>query len=189
MHTQVEFAVKHFGMMRSRATSATSPPPAISSRTTHSPPGLRSRSTWRASRTNNPQRDNDLRGSYFLELDKYPTVTFKSTRVESAGKDRYTVTGDLTIKGITKPVTLQMQRYGEMNDERLGHRIAFSAEGEINRHDYGMEFDSWPTTGWWWVKRSRSSSRPKSWKGRRQTPPRAPESIHNSALLRACELS
>ena len=50
-------------------------------------------------------------------------------------------TGDLTIKDKTRPVTLQLQRYGEINDERMGHRIAFSAEGEINRHDFGMEFD------------------------------------------------
>jgi polyisoprenoid-binding protein YceI len=53
--------------------------------------------------TNNPQRDNDLRSSYFLELDKYPTITFTSTRIEPAGEDRYTLSGDLTIKGITRP--------------------------------------------------------------------------------------
>jgi len=91
--------------------------------------------------THNAQRDNDLRSSYFLELDKYPTITFKSTRIEPAGQDRYTLTGDLTIKGKTKSVTLNMLRYGELNDPQMGHRVAFSAEGEINRHDFGMEFD------------------------------------------------
>src|SRR5207253_9439821 len=91
--------------------------------------------------TNNPQRDNDLRSSYFLELDKYPTITFKSTRIERTGPDTFNLTGDLTIKGITKPVTFKVKRYGEINDPMMGHRIAYSAEGEINRKDFGMEFD------------------------------------------------
>ena len=141
MHTQVEFAVKHFGMMTVRghfrdvtATGDIDPTNPQASR-------LDVTIDVASLTTNNPQRDNDLRGSYFLELEQYPTVTFTSTRIESAGQDRYTLTGDLTIKGKTKPVTLQLQRYGEINDERMGHRIAFSAEGEINRHDFGMEFD------------------------------------------------
>ena len=53
----------------------------------------------------------------------------------------FRLTGDLTIKGITKPVTLQVRRYGEINDATMGHRIAYSAEGQINRKDFGMEFD------------------------------------------------
>jgi polyisoprenoid-binding protein YceI len=91
--------------------------------------------------THNVQRDNDLRGSTFLELEKYPTITFRSTKAEQTGPDRYAVTGDLTIKGITRPVTLQLQRYGELNDPMMGHRIGYSAEGAINRKDFGMTFD------------------------------------------------
>ena len=49
--------------------------------------------------------------------------------------------GDLTIKGITKPVTLKALRYGEINDPNMGHRVAYSAQGEINRKDFGMSFD------------------------------------------------
>jgi len=52
-------------------------------------------------RTDNETRDNDLRSSNFLEVDTHPTMTFKSTRVEPSGADRYRPTGDLTIKGIT----------------------------------------------------------------------------------------
>jgi polyisoprenoid-binding protein YceI len=91
--------------------------------------------------TNNPQRDNDLRSSYFLELDKYPSITFRSTKIEPKGRDQFALTGDLTVKGITKPVTLQVQHYGEINDPMMGHRMAYSAEGQINRKDFGMEFD------------------------------------------------
>ncbi len=141
MHTQVEFSAKHFGMMTVRghfqdvATSGLidpSTPAASSIEVTINVASLT---------TNNPQRDHDLRGSYFLELDKFPTMTFRSTRIEPAGHDRYTLTGDLTIKGITRPVTFHVQRYGEVNDAMVGHRVSYGAEGQINRTDFGMEFD------------------------------------------------
>ena len=141
MHTQVEFAVKHFGMMTVRghfrdvkASGEIDPVHPETSR-------LEVTIDVASLTTNNSQRDNDLRGSYFLELEKYPLIQFRSTRIEPVGEDRFTLTGDLTIKDKTKAVTLQLQRYGEINDERMGHRIAFSSEGEINRHDFGMEFD------------------------------------------------
>jgi polyisoprenoid-binding protein YceI len=141
MHTQVEFAAKHFGMMTVRGT--------FNEVTTsgHIDPEHPENTKVEVSinvaslNTHNAQRDNDLRSSYFLELEKYPTITFNSTNVESASKDQYRLTGDLTIKGITKPVTLRVLRYGELNDPRMGHRVVYSVEGEINRKDFGMEFD------------------------------------------------
>jgi polyisoprenoid-binding protein YceI len=141
MHTQVEFAAKHFGMMtvRGRFNDVTTSgdidpdnPSASNVEVTIDVASLN---------THNAQRDNDLRSSNFLELDKYPTITFRSTKIEPAGQDQYTMTGDLTIKGITRPVTLRIVRYGEIRDARMGHRIAYSAEGEINRKDFGMTFD------------------------------------------------
>lgn len=92
-------------------------------------------------RTHHPQRDNDLRSSNFLEADKYPTMAFKSTGIKHVGGDRYTLTGDLTIKGVTKPVTLNMLRLGEFNDPMMGHRIGYSGETKINRKDFGMNFN------------------------------------------------
>jgi polyisoprenoid-binding protein YceI len=142
MHTQVEFAAKHFGMMTVRGrfndvvTSGTVDPlkPELSS--------IEVTIDVASLNTHNAQRDNDLRSSYFLELDTYPTITFRSTRIEPVGGERYAMTGDLTIKGITKPVSFAVQRYGEINDPMMGHRVAFSAEGEINRKDFGMNFDA-----------------------------------------------
>jgi polyisoprenoid-binding protein YceI len=141
MHTQVEFSAKHFGMMTVRGhfrdvqSSGQVDPNNLAASSAEVTIDVASLTT------NNPQRDNDLRSSYFLELDKYPTITFRSSSISPAGEDRFTLTGDLTIKGITRPITLQVQRYGEINDERMGHRVAFSAEGQINRKDFGMEFD------------------------------------------------
>jgi polyisoprenoid-binding protein YceI len=139
-HTQVEFAAKHLGMMTVRgnflevsASGYIDPehPEASTVDVTIQTASIR---------THNAQRDNDLRASNFLEVDKYPTINFKSTKVEAAGQDRYNVTGDLTIKGTTKPVTLAVVKYGEFNDPMMGHRIGYSAETKINRKDFGMTF-------------------------------------------------
>jgi polyisoprenoid-binding protein YceI len=141
MHTQVEFAAKHFGMMtvRGRFNDVTTTGTIDPDNPEASAIGV---SINVASlNTHNAQRDNDLRSSYFLELDKYPTLTFQSTSIEPAGQDRFTMTGDMTIKGITQPVTFRVLRYGEINDPTMGHRAAYSAEGEINRKDFGMTFD------------------------------------------------
>ena len=141
-HTQVEFAAKHLSMMTVRghfaeitATGHIDPdhPEASSVDVTMQTASIR---------THNAQRDNDLRSSNFLEVDKYPTITFKSTKIEATGKDRYTMTGDLTIKGNTRPVTFKVVKYGEFNDPNMmGHRIAYSAESKINRKDFGLTFN------------------------------------------------
>jgi polyisoprenoid-binding protein YceI len=138
-HTQVEFSAKHLGMMTVRghfpevtATGLIDPdhPEASSVDITIQTASIK---------TNNPQRDNDLRTSNFLEVDTYPTITFKSTKIEATGQDRYRLIGDLTIKGNTRSVTLSVVRLGEFNDPTMmGHRIGYSAEGRINRRDFGL---------------------------------------------------
>lgn len=141
-HTQVEFAAKHLGMMTVRGHFA-----EISSKADIDPDHPETSSVevtiqTVSIRTHNETRDNDLRSSNFLEVDKYPTITFRSTSVEVAGSDRYRLTGDLTIKGNTRPVTLQVVKYGEFNDPNMmGHRIAYSAEGQINRKEFGLSFN------------------------------------------------
>jgi polyisoprenoid-binding protein YceI len=140
-HTQVEFSAKHLGMMTVRghflevtATGFINPdhPEASSVDVTIQTASIR---------THNENRDNDLRSSNFLEVDKYPTITYKSTKIEATGQDRFAMTGDLTIKGNTRPVTLSVVKYGEFNDPMMGHRIGYSAEGKINRKDFGLTFN------------------------------------------------
>ncbi|MGH7877206.1 MAG: YceI family protein [Candidatus Dormibacteraceae bacterium] len=141
-HTQVEFSAKHLGMMTVRGHFAD----VVATGEIY--PEQPERSTIEATiktasiRTHHEQRDNDLRSSNFLEVDKYPNMTYRSTSIEPTGPDAYTVTGDLTIKDTTRPVTLALTRYGEFNDPNMGHRIAYSAHGEINRKDFGMRFEA-----------------------------------------------
>jgi polyisoprenoid-binding protein YceI len=141
MHTQVEFSAKHLGMMTVRGhfadvTATGDIHPDKPELTT-----IEATIKTASIRTHNEQRDKDLLSSNFLEGDKYPTMTFKSTKIEPSGKDSYTLTGDLTIKGNTRPVTLKVVNLGEFNDPNMGHRIGYSAEGQINRKDFGMNFE------------------------------------------------
>jgi polyisoprenoid-binding protein YceI len=142
MHTQVEFSAKHLGMMTVRGhfnevTASGDIHPDHPDRS-HVEAVINTASI----RTHNEQRDNDLRSSNFLEIAKYPTMTFKSTKVEHVGGDRYKVTGELTIKATTKPVTLEVVKYGEFNDPMMGHRIGYAAQTKINRKEFGMNFDA-----------------------------------------------
>jgi polyisoprenoid-binding protein YceI len=141
-HTQVEFSARHLGMMTVRGhfaevstTAEIDPehPEASSVEATISAASVR---------TNHEVRDNDLRSSNFLEVEKYPTMTFKSTSVRPTTQDHYDLTGDLTIKGVTHPVTLDVTRYGEFNDPNMGHRIAYGATTKIDRRDFGLTFNA-----------------------------------------------
>jgi len=142
-HTQVEFSAKHLGMMTVRgyfdevsATADIDPdhPETASVDVTISTASIR---------TNNGVRDNDIRSSNFLEVEEFPVITFKSTGVEPSGADHATLTGDLTIKGTTHQVTLQVTKYGEFNDAgMMGHRIAYGATTKINRKDFGLKFNA-----------------------------------------------
>src|SRR5256712_12466322 len=141
MHTQVEFSAKHLGMMTVRGHFNEVTAGARIDPDTPENTSIEATINAASIRTHNDQRDKDLRSSNFLEIDKYPTMTFKSTRAEHVGGDRYKVTGDLTIKGTTKPATLNVVKYGEFNDPMMGHRIGYAAETQINRKDFGMRFD------------------------------------------------
>lgn len=139
-HTQVEFSARHLGMMTVRGHFAEV------SATADIDPG-HPETSWvdvtiqtASIRTHNEARDDDLRSSNFLEIDKYPTITFKSTNVEPSGDDNFAVTGDLTIKGTTRPVTLDAVKLGEFNDPAMGHRIGYTAKTKINRQDFGLKF-------------------------------------------------
>ncbi len=87
--------------------------------------------------TGTPDRDNHLRSQDFFEAEKFPTMTFKSTALRQAGSD-FELDGDLTIHGVTKPITLHFEVNGFTKDPYGGTRAGFSASGEINRKDFGI---------------------------------------------------
>jgi len=82
-------------------------------------------------------RDKHLRTADFFEVEKYPDMTFKSTRVERKGKG-WVLHGDLTLKGVTKPVALPFQLTGAIKDPRGGTRFGVEAQTTIDRRDFGI---------------------------------------------------
>lgn len=88
-------------------------------------------------------RDNDLKSEHFLDVAKYPDITFKSTSISKTGDDTYDVNGDLTIRGVTKPVTLKVTDLSKPIDVKMmgGWRQGASATLTINRQDFGVAAD------------------------------------------------
>ena len=97
--------------------------------------------------TNNEQRDAHLRNSDFFEVEQYPDLQFRSTRVEKLDDENFRLHGDLTMKGITKPVTLQVEYNGVTKDPWGGERAGFVVTGKINRSDWGVNFTAVLETG------------------------------------------
>ena len=97
--------------------------------------------------TNNEQRDAHLRNSDFFEVEKYPELKFKSTKVEEVDSDTFMLHGELTMKGVTKPVKLDVEFNGATKDPWGGERAGFVITGKINRADWGINFNSVLETG------------------------------------------
>ena len=92
--------------------------------------------------TREERRDGHLKSPDFFDVAKYPTITFKSNKVEHVGGSDYTVTGDLTMHGVTKQVTFSAEYGGQGNDAYGMHRAGISVKGKINREDWGLTYNA-----------------------------------------------
>ncbi len=96
--------------------------------------------------TRDAKRDEHLRSADFFHTDEHPTVEFRSTRVGDVG-EAFTLYGDLTIKGVTRPVVLDVEFLGSGPSPFGDERIGFSASTEVNRKDWGLDFNMALETG------------------------------------------
>jgi len=103
--------------------------------------------------TNQPDRDNHLRSPDFLDVERFPTITYRTSKVELTGPTTLKVTGDLTIRDVTKPVVLDVEFEGVTKDAFGKTRVAFSAMGEIDRTDFGASWNMALETGGWLVSK------------------------------------
>lgn len=87
--------------------------------------------------TRSDQRDTHLRSGDFLNVEKFPEIRFKSTRVDG-DKDNFKLTGDLTIRDVTRKITLDVEYGGRNRDPWGGERVGFSASGKIDRREFGL---------------------------------------------------
>ncbi len=97
--------------------------------------------------TAEPDRDKHLRSADFFDVERFPTLTFKSTSVTPRGDDRYDIAGELTIHGVTRPVTLSASFLGSARDPWGNEKFGFEAALTINRKDYGLNWNAALETG------------------------------------------
>lgn len=98
--------------------------------------------------TREAQRDAHLKSADFLDVEKFPTLKFKSTRIAKKGDDEYAVSGDLSIHGVTRNVTLQVEELSAPTKDPWGNtRIGLSANVKINRKDFGLVWNAALETG------------------------------------------
>lgn len=138
-HTELGFAVRHMAVSKVRGRFSTfsgtlvlAENPADSSATVTIEAG--------SVDTRDENRDGHLRTNDFFDVENHPTWTFTSTSIKPEGPTEFSVEGDLTIRGVTKSVTLATTFEGVVKDPFGNHRVGFSASTTINREDFGVAF-------------------------------------------------
>lgn len=140
-HTQIGFSVKHMMVSRVRG-QFNSYTAALELDEQHPERSHVEVSIDPASiTTGEARRDGHLRTADFFEVEKYPAITFNSTAVERTGTDEYRVAGDLTIRGVTQPITLNVALEGQTHDMQGQRRAGFTLSGAISRKDYGLSWN------------------------------------------------
>ena len=146
-HSEVGFQVRHLGFSRVRgyfgeyeATIRLNPDQLST---------LQVEATIQADSisTGDDKRDAHLRSEDFFEVETYPELTFESTGVQNVSADSFELTGNLTMHGVTKPVTLKGTYLGAGQDPWGGQRVGFEASAKINRKDFGLNWNTVLETG------------------------------------------
>lgn len=137
-HTQAEFVVTHLAISRVRGqvplASGT-----LTTGTNDVPTAISATLSAKDINTQSADRDSDLRGSDWLEVDKYPTMTFVAKSIGGTPQ-AFTVAGELTLHGVTKPVTLTGQMLGKLTDGRGRTHIGYTATTTIDRRQWGLNW-------------------------------------------------
>jgi polyisoprenoid-binding protein YceI len=138
-HTQLGFAVRHMAVSKVRGRFSTF---EGSLELAEDPTDSKVSLTIDANSvdTRDENRDNHLRTNDFFDVANHPTWTFSSTAITPESATEWKVEGDLTIRGVTRPVTLDVSLEGVVKDPYGNHRVGFSASTTIDREDFGVSF-------------------------------------------------
>lgn len=149
-HTTVSFSVRHMGLSKVRGQftrfggEVSGDPADVAS--------ARGRIEIEMASidTGNPDRDAHLRSAELFDVDRFPTMVFEATSMTSAGDGRYVIAGDLTIKGVTRPVELEYEHGGEGVDPFGNHKVGGTLTTTIKRSDWGLKWNL-PLDGGGWL--------------------------------------
>ncbi len=139
IHSSVEFHVKHLGIATVKGQFK-----AFEGTLEVDENGARAYGTVETASvdTREPQRDDHLRSADFFEVESFPQIAFQSTAIRPLDEDEFEIDADLTIHGITLPVTLKAVFEGTETDPQGNNRVGVSASTQISRGDYGMKFNA-----------------------------------------------
>jgi polyisoprenoid-binding protein YceI len=145
-HTSVEFVVRHLMITKVRGRFTAFDGQVELEPGSDLPTAITATIDAASIDTREDQRDAHLRSADFFEVEKYPTLTFESTRIDGT-PDEFTIDGKLTIHGVTRDVSLSANFEGRANDPWGGVRTGYSAHTTINRKDYGLTWNAALETG------------------------------------------
>lgn len=97
--------------------------------------------------TGSEDRDGHLKSADFFKIEEFPTMTFRSTKAEALGDEDYRITGDLTVLGTTKPLTIDLEFNGAAKDPFGNERVGFEGKAEIKRSEWGLTWNAALETG------------------------------------------
>jgi len=146
-HSELGFKIKHLMITNVSGSFKNFTAEVTSEETDFSTAQINLSAEMASITTNNEQRDAHLLNSDFFDVEQHPQLNFKSTKVEKLDSDTYTLYGELTMKGVTKPVKLNAEYNGVTKDPWGGERAGFVVTGKINRSDWGVNFNGVLETG------------------------------------------
>ena len=147
-HSNLQFSVRHLMMSNVRGTFTGVQGTVRFDPANPSSAAIEASVDVASVNTNDQARDGHLKSGDFFDAEKYPKITFRSTKVDKQGDSGFTVLGDLTLHGVTKPVTLQVEEVsGEAKDPWGKTRFGASAKTKIKRSDFGLTWNAALETG------------------------------------------
>jgi polyisoprenoid-binding protein YceI len=146
-HTQVEFSAKHMGIMTVKGHITGVQAEIDFNEDDFTASSVEATIDPGTLTTNDERRDAHLKSPDFLDVEHFPTIAFRSTAIEHAAHDQYKMSGVLTIRGVTRPVSLDVVYSGQAKDPMGNMHAGFSAYTTINRKDWGLNWNMALETG------------------------------------------
>ncbi len=142
MHSEVQFKVKHLVISTVTGTFNSFNATAHTEGDSWENAQIEFTADINSIDTNNEQRDGHLKSAEFFDVEQFPQISFKSSTFKNISGDKFELTGDLTLKGVTKNITLNAEFGGTMVDPYGNHKAGFELSGEINRHDFDLTWNA-----------------------------------------------
>ncbi|TAM72648.1 polyisoprenoid-binding protein [bacterium] len=146
-HSSADFAVRHMMISKVKGTFRVTDGKIATPAGSFIPTSIEATIDAASVNTREAERDNHLRSGDFLDVEHFPTMAFRSTRITANDNSTFVLAGELTIHGVTKPVELEAEFEGEGTDPWGKARVAYSAHTKINRKDFGLGWNQVLETG------------------------------------------